>query len=134
MSFFNELNAAIDGRLTAGTALIAELGGTAIYHGYAPEGCALPYVVWSYQASNRDNWTPRDSSQTIVFIRAYAKTAKAAGKIDDKVDALMKTTLSVGTWNNFWLAREEELYLPETDEAGKTIWMCGAYYRIRLDK
>ncbi len=135
MSFFVDLNTAIDTRLSGGTALISAIGGTAIYNGIAPDESALPYVVWSYQASNRDNWTPSDSSQSLIFIRAYASTALKAGQIDDCVADLMKTNLTVtGGWNNFWLAREEEFLLPEKDETGVTTWMCGAYYRVRLDK
>ena len=134
MSFYNELNAAVYSQLSGGTALVSALGGTAIYHGVAPEGLALPYVVWSYQASNRDNWTPSDSAQSVLFVRAYAATAKKAAEIDDSIADLMKTNLTLTNWTNFWLAREEELFLPETDESGVTTWMCGAYYRVRLDK
>jgi hypothetical protein len=134
MSFYNELNAAVYSQLSGGTALVSALGGTAIYHGVAPEGRALPYVVWSYQASNRDNWTPSDSAQSVLFVRAYAATAKKAAEIDDSIADLMKTNLTLTNWTNFWLAREEELFLPETNETGVTTWMCGAYYRVRLDK
>ena len=42
MSFYNELNAAVYSQLSGGTALVSALGGTAIYHGVAPEGRALP--------------------------------------------------------------------------------------------
>jgi len=135
MSFFNDLNSAIYTRLTGGTALTGELGGTFIHNGYAPDEASLPYVVWSYQAANQDNMTPSESGQVLLFVRAYATTAKKAGQIDDKVHDLMKSALSVGSWTNFWLAREEEFLLPEKDEkTGVTTWMCGAYYRIRLDK
>lgn len=134
MSFYNALNAAITTRLTGGTALTSALGGTAIYNGYAPEYADLPYVVWSYQASNRDNWTPSDSAQSVLFVRAYASTAKKAGQVDDAIADLMKTNLTITGWTNFWLAREEEFMLPETNETGSTTWMCGAYYRIRLDQ
>lgn len=134
MSFYNELNSAINSRLTGGTALVSALGGTAIYHGGAPDESALPYVVWNHQASNRDNWTPSESAQSVLYVRAYAATAKKAGQIDDCVADLMKTNLTLTGWTNFWLAREEEFLLPEKDETGSTTWMCGAYYRIRLDK
>jgi len=133
LSPYNALNAAIDTRLTGGTALVSALGGTAIYHGGAPEKKALPFVVWSYQAGGAENMTPNASVSEVVYIRAYAPTAKQAAQIDGIVASLMETNLSVTGWNNYWLAREEEIYLPELDEAGKTTWSCGAFYRVRLD-
>jgi hypothetical protein len=133
LSPFNALNAAIDTRLTGGTALTTALGGTAIYHGFASENKALPFVVWSYSGGGAENMTPNTSVNEVVYIRAYAQTAKQAGQLDGLVASLMSTDLTVTGWNNFWLAREEEIYLPETDEAGKTTWSCGAYYRVRLD-
>ena len=132
-SAFNALNAAIDTRLTGGTALVTALGGTAIYHGYAPEAKALPFVVWSYSGGGAENMTPNDSINALVYVRAYADDAKEAAQLDGMVASLMTATLTVTGWSNFWLAREEEIFLPEKDEAGKTTWACGAFYRIRLD-
>lgn len=129
----NALNAALNTRLAGGTALVAALGGTAIYHGIAPEGKAQPVVIWSYSGGGHENMTPNQSVNEIVYIRAYAATAKQAATIDGLVATLMETNLTVTGWSNFWLAREEDIYLPETDEAGKTTWSCGAYYRVRLD-
>lgn len=131
---YNALNSAIDARLAGGTALVAALGGTFIYHGYATEGKALPFVVWSYSGGGAENMTPRESVSEIVYIRSYAETAKQAAQIDGMIASLMQTSLAVTGWSNYWLAREDEIYLPETDEAGVRTWSCGAYYRIRLDK
>jgi hypothetical protein len=133
LSAFNALNSAINSRLTSGTALVSALGGTAIYHGYAPENRALPFVVWSYSGGGAENMTPNASVNEVIYIRAYATTAKKAAQIDAQVALLMETDLSLTGWNNYWLAREDELYLPELDDAGKTTWSCGAYYRVRLD-
>ena len=132
-SHINALNAAIYTKLTGGTALVTALGGTCIYHGVAPEGKALPYVVWSYTAGGHENMTPNESVNTVVYVRAYSTTAKNAATIDGLVAELMETELTVTGWNNYWLAREESIVLPEIDEAGKTTWSCGAYYRVRLD-
>lgn len=130
---YNALNAAINSRLTGGTALISAIGGTAIYHGFAPEDSALPYVIWSYTAGGAENMTPNASVAEVVYIRAYATTAKKAAEIDAQIAALMQTNLTVTGWSNYWLAREDEYYLPETDEAGVRTWTCGANYRVRLD-
>jgi len=132
-SHINALNAAIYSKLTGGTALVSALGGTCIYHGLAPEGAALPYVVWSYAAGGHENMTPRESVNAVIYVRAYAASAKTAAILDGLAAELMETTLSLTGWDNYWLAREESIVLPETDEAGKTTWSCGAYYRVRLD-
>ncbi len=130
---FNALGTAIQSRLTGGTALVSEIGGTAIYHGYAPEKAKLPFVVWSYAAGGAENMTPHASAAEVVYIRAYAETAKKAAAIDKEIALRMESTLTVTGWNNYWLAREDEYFLPETDEAGKRTWSCGANYRVRLD-
>ena len=132
-SYINALNTAIYSTLSGGTALIGALGGTAIYHGIAPEGRALPYVVWSYVAGGHENMTPNESVNAVIYVRAYAATAKQAATLDGYAAELLETTLTMTSWNNFWLAREESIVLPEIDEAGKTTWSCGAYYRVRLD-
>jgi len=132
-SHISALNTALNTKLSGGTALTGALGGTCIYHGVAPEGAALPYVVWSYAAGGHENMTPRESVNAVIYVRAYATTAKQAATIDGLAAELMETKLTVTGWNNYWLAREESIVLPETDSAGKTTWSCGAYYRVRLD-
>ena len=132
-SHINALNAAIDSKLTGGTALVSALGGTAIYHGQATEGHALPFVIWSYVAGGHENMTPRESVNAVIYVRAYAASAKTAAILDGYVAELMETELSVTGWDNYWLAREESIVLPDIDEAGKATWSCGAYYRVRLD-
>ena len=135
VSSYNALNTALYTTLSGGTALVSALGGTAIYYGQAPDNKPLPYVIWSYQTSGVDNITPSESTNQVVYIRAYTETAKAAGEIDGKVcDLLHKQTLSITGWSNFWLARETEIALPDVDSAGNTIWSMGAFYRIRLNK
>lgn len=135
VSAYNALNAGIYSKLTGGTALITSLGGTAIYYGQAPDDANLPYVVWSYQYSAPDNMTPRESTQQVVYIRAYAGAAAQAGTIDGLIcDLLHKGSVTASGWNNFWIARETEFAYPEVDEAKVTTWTAGAYYRVRMDK
>lgn len=131
---YTELNTAIYTKLSGGTVLTGALGGTCIYHGVAPDEKALPYVVWSYASGIADNITPRESVQEVVYVRAYAESAKQAEAIDAHINNLLAGTLTVTNWNNFWLAREQDFLLPEKDEAGKYTWACGAYYRVRMDK
>ena len=132
-SHINALNAAIKTCLTGGTALVTALGGTCIYHGMAWEKHPLPYVIWSYAAGGHENMTPHESVNAVIYVRAYAEKADQAAQIDGLIAELMETKLTVTGWNNYWLAREESIVLPETDSAGKTTWSCGAYYRVRLD-
>ena len=95
---YNALNTAIYTKLSGGTALTNALGGTCIYHGVAPEGAALPYVVWSYAAGGADNFTPRESVQEVVYVRAYADDAKEAAQLDAHINNLLSGTLSVTDW------------------------------------
>lgn len=132
-SHINALNAAIYSKLSGGTALVSALGGTCIYHGIAPEGKALPFVIWSYVAGGHENMMPRESVNAVVYVRAYAVDAKTAAQLDGYAAELLETTLTVTGWDNYWLAREESIVLPSIDEAGKATWSCGAYYRVRLD-
>lgn len=133
LSAFNALNSAIDARLNAPGALVSALGGTYSYHGIAPEAKSLPYVIWSYSGGGAENITPNASLNEVVYIRAYATSAKSAAELDGYIAQAMSAALTVTGWYVFWLAREDEIFLPETDEAGVTIWSCGAYYRVRLD-
>jgi hypothetical protein len=135
MSIQNALNTAIYTKLSAGTALTTLLGGTLIYYGQAPDGASLPYVVWSYSTSERENITSREMENALVYVRGYAASPAIAGSIDTQISALLhKQTLTVSGWTNFWTARETAVHLPEVDDAQVTTWTSGAYYRIRLDQ
>jgi len=135
VSIYNALNAGIWSKLSGGTALITALGGTAIYPGQAPDDINPPYVVWSYQFGGPDNMTPRESTQQVIYIRAYANTEAQAGTIDALIsDLLHKGTITASGWNSFWVARETEFAFPEVDEAKVITWTAGAYYRVRMDQ
>ena len=77
-SHINALNAAIYSKLSGGTALVSALGGTCIYHGIAPEGRALPYVIWSYVAGGHENMTPRESVNAVESVRGERKAGGTA--------------------------------------------------------
>ena len=70
----NELRNAIYSQLANGTALTAALGGTAIYHLHAPEGAALPYVVFGWQGGGDLNIDPNETNESVQFVRVYAAT------------------------------------------------------------
>ena len=129
----NVIASGIYSALSAGTALTTALGGTAIYHHQAPEGKALPYVVFNKQGGGPDNSHADDARDYVYFVRGYATTAKAAGEIDDAVSALLhRKSITVSGRNNFWLARETDLETVDTTAAGNLVFMAGAVYRIRI--
>ena len=124
-SYINALNAAIYSKLSGGTALISALGGTAIYHGIAPEGRALPYVIWSYAAGGHENMTPNESVNAVVYIRAYAVDAKTAAQLDGYVAELLETTLSMTGWNNIGWHAKSQSYCPKSTMRANQRWSQG---------
>jgi len=133
--YFGAMGTALYSKLAAGTALIGALGGTAIYGDQAPDGSALPYIVFSHSAGAPDNITPRDMRSGVWFVRAYSATKAQAAQIDGLVDDLLhEGSLSVSGWTTFWIAREEDISLIENPPNGKRIHMTGGMYRIRLSK
>lgn len=136
MSYQNALNTSVFSKFSGGTALITALGGTAIYFGQAEDGKDPPYVVFSYGGGiGYENVSPSESVNELIFIRAYAAAPAQAGTLDGLITPLFhKQTLNVTGYTNFWTAREQAVATSEIDEAGKTTWVSGAYYRIRLDQ
>lgn len=133
MSVFNALNTGIYSTLSAGTALTTVLGGTAIYYQQAPDGAALPYVVWNYQGGGDDNLTQSRMKNLLVYVRGYAASPALAGTIDAYCDALLHgKTISVTGWTNFWTAREEDISLVENLPDKTRVYSEGGVYRVRL--
>jgi len=134
MSVQNVLNTGLYNKMAAGTALTTSLGGTFLYYGQAPDHQATPFVVWSYTGGiGYENITPSNLVNELVFVRVYADNPALAGTIDGQLSALLhKQELTVSGYTNFWMAREQSVGFPEIDEAKKTTWMSGAFYRVRL--
>ena len=133
----NEINQAIYSTLSTATALTSLLAGsTSIYHLQAPDNATLPYVVFSTQAGGDENQTPIRRKNLLYFIRGYsAVSAGAAGSIDAQIDTLLHgKSLTVTGWNNFWLAREQDLENIDNQPSGEKIWMAGGLYRVRIGK
>jgi len=132
----NALASALYTRLQ-GTALTTLLAGTtSIYHMQAPEGAALPYVVFSLQGGGDENLDKNRTKQLSVFVRGYSKTSAAqAGSIDAEADTLLHLNeLTVSGWTNIWLARETDLETVEVNRPGENVYMQGGFYRVHLDK
>lgn len=135
MSVYNALWGALYSKLNAATALTALLSGTtAIYNMQAPEGAALPYVVFQNYGGGPDNLTPRDARTQPMLIKAYASSAMLAGSIDAQIHAAIIGGVSVTGYTNFWLSRDQDVTTVETPPDGENVYMAGAVYRIRLSE
>jgi hypothetical protein len=130
----NELDSAIFSKLSAGTALISSLGGTAIFHLEAPKDYPYPYVIYSWQAGGPITEVAEVTS-VVEFVRAYANNAAQAGTIDALCSTLLNNqTLSVTGWTNVHLMREQDFESVETPINEQPIFAVGGLYRIMLDK
>ena len=131
----NVINASLYSTLAAGTALTTALGGTAIFHLNAPEGRALPYVVYSWQGGGDVNESPHGDNESVRFVRAYAATAKQAWEIDALVKPLLhNVALTVTGYTTVMCRREDDYETVETDAANVRTYTAGGLYRIRVTK
>lgn len=121
-----------------GTALTALLAGTtSIYNAQAPEGAALPYVVFSQAGGGWVQDTQHTDANDVLYIRGYSETSMAsAGSISSQIFTLLnRAPLTITGWSNSWLQGEApHIEYAEPDESGKVIYSAGDHYRLRIDK
>jgi len=130
----NAIETGLYSKLTGTAALTTALGGSYIYNRVAPQGQALPYVVFNHAGGGHENINPSDMQNHVYLVKVVASGSKAAGTINDLViAALHNSTLTVTGYTNFWTALEEEVQLTETAPDGTHIFHTGGYYRIRID-
>jgi hypothetical protein len=130
------LNAAMYSRLNGATAVTSLLSGTtAIYALQAPEGAALPYVVYNVQGGGDTNDTANRLKNLVVSVRAYATTNARAGSIDAAIDAALHFVPFTGVtgYTSIWLARETDIETVENPPTGSQIFMNGGFYRCVFD-
>ena len=133
MSTFNAVSVGVYTQLTGGTALIGALGGTLIYQAQAPDGAALPYVVYSHQAGGPLNITPEDLRDAVVYVRAYAATPKQAGELDALISArLHRQDITITGYTVMACERETDISQTYSLPGGQAAHSAGALYRIRL--
>lgn len=135
----NELGSAIYSKLSAGTALTAQLatmtGGTtpAIFNQRAPKEQSYPYVVYNWQAGGQT--ADHDIVSGLEWVRAYGTAAIQAGSAYAAFDALLNGgTMTVSGWSTLSLRREDQIELVEDEPDGSQVYTCGAFYRVILDK
>jgi hypothetical protein len=129
------LETALYNALTAGTALISELGGTFIYNKQAPQSPGDNYVIFSQQAGGDVNDTPIRERNVIYTIFGIALTQEKAAAIDTDIDTILHLAeLTISGWSNLWLARETDINISQIDSGGVTRYHAGAIYRVIMDK
>lgn len=130
--YLGAMGTAIYTVLTGGSALVAELGGSLIYNGYAPDGQSRPYIIFNHQGGGPEN-NPAGMRNNVWVIRAYADTLAKAAAIDKQIDTLLDgNNFSVTGFTNFWTVRESDIALVETPPDGGRIHVAGGIYRIRV--
>jgi len=116
------------------SAITTKLGGSYIYDPVAPPGQSRPYIIFTHTGGGHENLNPSDLQNHVYLVKGVADSKKVAGEIHDLIlAALHKQTVSVSSYTNFWTAAEEEVRMVEVLDDGKTVFHCGAYYRIRID-
>ena len=112
---------------------ITAAGASGVFNRIAPEGSALPCVIFQWQGGGDENSSPRRARNTLYSVQALAETLDDAEAIDAAVDALLHLqALAVPGWSNFWMAREGDIAYQEVDPAGRPIFHAGGIYRIRM--
>ena len=131
--YFGAMGTALFSTLAAGTALVAELGGTLIYRDHPPEGAERPYVIFSHAAGGPENLTKNNIRSNLWLVRGYAATRGKAVAIDREIDALLdRKSLTISGNTNFWTAREEDVETAEAQPNNERIYSNGGFYRYRI--
>lgn len=130
----NAVEMALSARLTGDTALVALLGGTAIYNGRPPRTAQLPWVTWSLASGLEENVAPPRSQRLVYLVKGVAATLSAAGALATAVDGLLHASpLTVTGATCFQAKRLSVVRYQETDAAGYTISHAGGEYLLRLE-
>lgn len=130
----NALDTAIYNKLNGTAALTTALGGSYIYQHTAPQGQALPYVIFFHAGGGQENVNPSDLQNHVYLVKAVAADLSQAGSLDDNIRAaLHQQTLTIAGYTNIYTARETTVRLAEVTGKGTFAYHAGAYYRIRLD-
>ena len=124
-ALFNKLNV---------TAVKTTAGATGVYNKLAPQGAALPYVVFQWQGGGDESDHPDRSRNLVYTVKALATTMLAADTIDAACDTLLHGgSLTVTGYNLFWMRREGDVSYSEVDPVGQPIYHVGGMYRIRIE-
>ena len=122
-------------KLAAASGLTALLSATtAIYPDIAPQGTAMPYVVYSYAGGGLENINPSELHNEVYIVKGVDDERSVASNIQAQIkSALHLQTLTVSGYTNLWMACEGQVNFHEVDREGKSLFHQGYYVRIRLD-
>lgn len=130
---YPNLHTAIYSKLT-GSASLTALVSTRVYYGLAPEGTALPYVIFTIVNEMMTNDSPRHNLEALYQIEGVATSKASAIQIADVIhDVLHEGDLSVTGWSVYWVAAEGRTMIIETENAVQ-YFRDIREFRIRLDK
>lgn len=122
--------------LAGGTALIAALGGTAIYAVQAPAGAAMPYVVINIAGGGDENLSPRETINVVVAIKTVATNAGTAAAVADLIKARLHDADGSITMTDSWAAwrctHEAAIFYVENADRVQ-YWHAGGNYRLRAE-
>lgn len=115
------------------TASGTALWGSRVYNSQAPEGVALPYIVFQQTAGGADQLTPNPTADVEYRIECVGSTKSqariGAGYIEDAFS--LQFAVNVPGYTNY--ACQEMRYLDRVDNIGGTqYWRQGSFYRFRF--
>lgn len=121
--------------LEGGTALAGAMGGTYVYYGLAPDGDAVPYVIFNLQSGAEENATPTDSERRTYLVKAVADTVGSAQVLAGHVDDLLhKQTLTCAGYANFYTARQTLVEYIEVLPDMRRYGHAGGMYLVRVEE
>lgn len=132
MALYADLNDGLFDHLAAGTALIAALGGTAIYNKVIPLTAALPAVVYSVASGGEDNDSPLEGVDVTYLVKAVSTSSRQAETLADLVYArLHNATVALDAWSNYHTELTQLVDYSERETDGDVYYHTGGLYRIR---
>ena len=130
----NAIEAGVYTVLAGANALTEALGGSYIYNSVAPQGQAMPYVIFSHQGGGHEAINPSGLQNHVYLVKAVDDEPKSAGTIQDHiVTALNGVALTVSDYTAFYCRAEVEVQYTEVAQDGTVIYHRGHIYRIRID-
>lgn len=113
---------------------VSALVGTRIRNQFAPQGLALPYIVFNQAAGGYEDDTAGEMFNGLIQMDCWAETRTAADSILDAVIALFQDdTLTVSGWNVFWVHHETQRTDFE-EQSGKQYYRASGDFRVRMQK
>lgn len=129
------LDAALYAQLATAATTLYSLVVARVYDALAPQGAAMPYVVFNVQAGGYLNLTPTDYGEWVYQVKGVAASQSVANSIDSAIATrLHNMALSVSGWTLVSCMRENEAPSYIEIVNGAPIFNRGSFYRIRASK